>query len=96
MSHRALSWSAGPLFGVVQRLVVAPRVSLPGKVYSNSQAVLFVDQTELPCTYLPGRSRGVGEANGQQNTKGGNCLTNLRSVSDPSRTCPHGRDNWPC
>jgi len=24
MSHLALSWSAGPLFGVIQRLVIAP------------------------------------------------------------------------
>jgi len=45
MSHLALSWSAGLLFGALQRLVVAPRVTLPDKVYSNSQAVLFVDQT---------------------------------------------------
>ncbi len=47
MSHLALSWSAGPLFGVVQRLVLAPRVSLPDKAYSNSQAVLFVELTKL-------------------------------------------------
>lgn len=45
MSHLALSWSAGPLFGASKRLVLAPRVTLPDKVYSNSQAVLIVDQT---------------------------------------------------